>query len=95
VQPTFWIAAAVVIIMVVRRFSPIIAAIFGLALAAALAAWGHLTIAKGAGIAFAGFHLSEPAFFVLVAVWVAIEMYALTTALRQRRLRRQADEEEH
>ncbi|MEE8408932.1 MAG: hypothetical protein V3T05_04965 [Myxococcota bacterium] len=88
-MPQFWIAGAVVAVIVVRRFSRIGGAIVGMCVAIGLGIWGHWTFTSGAGVAFAGIRLSEPIFLALIVAWLAMETYSLIKAIK----RRGADEE--
>ncbi len=83
---TIWIALAIVIVVVARRFSPIAGAALAASLSIALGVWGYFVyfVPPVGNVAFAGFPLKPPAFYALVALWFSFEMYGLYKVLKMK-----------
>ncbi len=86
---TVWIAVAIVVVLVTRRFSPIAGSVLGMLLTVTLFTWGLWTYDQGGGMAFAGVPIPRIVFLLLIAAWFAVEVFALRQNLRARRLRAQ------
>jgi hypothetical protein len=93
---TIWIAAAVVAIIVLRRISPVAGSIFAMVVVLVLGGWGYYAYHHGGGIGlvFAERQLPQALFYVIIAVWFALEAYGLMRQLRRRPQRTQSDSQE-
>ncbi len=78
------IIIAVIGVIVIRRFSPIVGGGLGMAVAIGITAWGVITFGKGDGMALLGFPLHLPIFLVLVGGWFLVEAYGTVRAIRKR-----------
>ena len=90
---TLWIAAAIVIVIVIRRFSRRIASALGLAVSVLLAGWGYWVYRNSGGIALAGFPISEGLFYGFVGLWAALESFELVLSRKKRRSAAAADDD--
>ncbi|MBI3178080.1 MAG: hypothetical protein HYZ27_00365 [Deltaproteobacteria bacterium] len=86
---TVWIAVAIVVVLVTRRFSPLVGSALGILLTTSLLVWGIWTYGQGGGMAFAGVPIPRIVFLLLIAAWFGVEAFSLWQALKARRLRAQ------
>ncbi len=83
--PTLYLATALLVIVVLRRFLPIAAAILGILVSIGVGAWGLQTHAQGGGMAFLGKKVPLTAFFVFVILLFVFELLNLYVAITRRR----------
>jgi hypothetical protein len=94
VPSTLWIAAAIVVVIVVRRFSRLVGSAMGLVTSFVLAGWGYLVFKAGGGINLLGFEMSHGLFYGFVALWAGLEVFELFRAVnRKRQLKNRPPEE--
>jgi hypothetical protein len=85
VPSSIWIAAAIIVVIVVRRFSRLVGAAMGLVTSFVLAGWGYWVFKAGGGIALLGFELSQGLFYGFVALWTGMEIFELIRAINKRK----------
>jgi hypothetical protein len=90
---TLWIAGAIIGIIVLRRISPVAGSAFAVVVTLVIAGWGAWTYNQGGGVGlvFSNQRVPEPAFFAVIGLWFAIEVYGLVRNVRRRA--RSAEEE--
>ena len=82
--PTLYIALALIVVVVLRRFAPVPASIGGIGVALGVGAWGAYTYQRGIGMTFLGSALPPTVFFVAVAVLLGFEVLNLSLALKRK-----------
>ncbi|MCK5689406.1 hypothetical protein KAI87_09060 [Myxococcota bacterium] len=83
---TIWIVLAIGVVVIARRFSPIIGASLAALLSITLGVWGYFVyfVPPIGTVAFAGFPLKPPAFYALVVIWFGFEIYGLIKVLKMK-----------
>ena len=89
-----WIAAAVVAIIVLRRFAPIAGSAFAVLVTIAIAIWGYSVYSKGGGVGlvFMQREVPQAAFYAVIAGWFGLEVFGLIRNLRRRPQKTAADD---
>ncbi len=91
--PTLYIAIALLAVVVVRQFSHLIAAGLGIAIALGVGVWGLIYYQRGDALTFLGVSVPLTAFFLFIAVLIALEGLNLHLALKKRRGNRTRQQE--
>jgi hypothetical protein len=79
------IAAAVLGIIVLRRFNRIAGSVLAMLIAAGIGVWGFIIYGEGGGLAFAGWELPRTVFLGIIVVWIGLEGLSLWQTLRRRK----------
>ncbi len=90
-SPTFFIAIALLAVVVTRRFAPRAASVLGMLVAVGVGVWGVVTYTRGGGMAFLGVRIPPAAFFGFVALLLAFEALNLSLAVKRHRRRLAAE----
>lgn len=83
-QPTYFIAGGLLLVIVLRRVAPLVASVLGLALTFGMGIWGYTLYQNNSGIVFAGHTIALSTFLAFVGLIFTFEIVNLTLALRRR-----------
>ena len=83
--PTLWIALAIIVVFITRKFSRPLGSALGLVMSLVVAGWGYWVYHQGGGMSLLAFRLPAGLFYGLAALWAALEVFELQRTLRRRR----------
>lgn len=89
---TIFILLAIVSIVVLRRFLPIVASLLGIALSIGIGVWGWIAYDRGAEVALLGMPMNRTMFLGLIVVWMGLELQTLVREMRLAAARRKLEE---
>lgn len=82
---TIWIAAAIVGIIVLRRFSAVAGSAFAMLVTIVLGVWGYWSYHEGGGVGiiFADRKIPEMGFYAILGIWFSLELYSLVKNVKR------------
>lgn len=82
---TLWIAGAILVVVIIRRFSRLLGSALGMVLSVLVGGWGIWVYRHGGGLNLVGFEITAPAFMTLLAIWLGLEWLQLRQELKRRK----------
>ncbi len=83
---TLWIAAAIVAIIVLRRYSPVAGSAFAVVVTLVIAGWGTWVYNQGGGVGlvFSRQQVPAAAFYAVIGLWFGVELFGLIRNIKRR-----------